>query len=397
MRDQLAHELETALEREQSNRLPDLAWVVARGRRLRMQRYTAVALSVVAVVAVVGTVIAVLPSPGSGQVSRRESPSHLRITARGLVIEHMSQQEQARVFAFRALAASGLMDPFGKRSYTYVDGAHNSRTDGGWRIGFAAIDCRPRQTSGHYVFTCRGLSGEDRLGNARTDTYVTANLKAGRWSVFAVQGNMPADERNRVVGYTLPQRSEPSHWEFPATGYWHGPGETGEAFALWVGPYPTSAPGSTCEIKGSDASGNAVGKPSRFYVGPPTRPFDVAGWIHGGGVMGPRRDVAQVKIDCHQVSRLDHWELASDPRLVGPPGQVMGVVAELVWIGNRSFASGALCTATLVDGSGKVVWRGSGRVEGQTGGTGPIHTPVLVSTRRQKIDAQAVGDFSCRS
>ncbi len=23
------------------------------------------------------------------------------------------------------------------------------------------------------------------------------------------------DERERVVGYTLPQREEPSHWEFP--------------------------------------------------------------------------------------------------------------------------------------------------------------------------------------
>jgi hypothetical protein len=307
----------------------------------------------------------------------------------------MSSQEQAQVFAVRALAATGLMDPFGKPSYWYTYRDDTTKTEAGWRIGFAASDCLPRKWNGSYAFTCRGLSGENDSG-ALTDTFVTVSLTNRRWSVVGVQGNMPVDERNRVVGYSLRQRNEPSHWEFPATGYWPGPGESDEEVALWVGPYPTSAPGSTCEARGLNAHGGDVGPPSQFYVAPPRRPFEVAGWIHGGEV-DRSHAIVRVKVDCYQVSRQDHWEVASDPTIIGSPGQVVGITAQLVWSGNQDFAAGAMCTATLVDRSGKVVWRGSGTVEGQAGGTRPIRTSALVTTGGRKIDAQAVGEFSCKS
>jgi hypothetical protein len=61
-------------------------------------------------------------------------------------VERMSGQEQAEVFAFRALAATGLMNPFGKRSYNFTYEDDTTRTDKGWRIGFAASDCQPRKT-----------------------------------------------------------------------------------------------------------------------------------------------------------------------------------------------------------------------------------------------------------
>ncbi|HZJ48393.1 MAG TPA: hypothetical protein VFD97_05090 [Acidimicrobiia bacterium] len=211
--------------------------------------------------------------------------------------EAMSEQEQAEVFAFRAVADTGLMDPFGKRSYlfTYVD--DTTETDSGWRIGFAASDCEPRKGT----ITCRGLSGEDPdLGNALTDTYVTVGLSDGQWQVTDVDGNMLEDERGRLIGYTLPERKEASHWEFPAIGVWPGDDqEIIEMMALWVGPYPTTAPGSVCNVELFDGNDNPVGEPWVFYQEPPNRPFERAGWIHGRQ-LEPAQGVARGVVNCHQ-------------------------------------------------------------------------------------------------
>ena len=116
------------------------------------------------------------------------------------IVEEMTEQERAEVFAFRALADTGLMNPFGKRSYNFTSADDTTQADDGWRIGFAASDCEPRGGT----FTCRGLSGEDpELGNALTDTFVTVALGDGRGRVVGVEGNMLDDEQERVIGYTL--------------------------------------------------------------------------------------------------------------------------------------------------------------------------------------------------
>ncbi len=313
------------------------------------------------------------------------------------VVEEMTEQERAEVFAFRALADTGLMNPFGKRSYNFTYADDTTETDDGWRIGFAASDCEPRDGT----FTCRGLSGEDtRLGNALTDTFVTVALDGGRWRVVDVDGNILVDERERVIDYTLPQREEPSHWEFPAVGVW--PSDEGvsiEMMALWVGAYPTSTPGSVCEFQALDGNDDPVGEPQFFYQEPPNRPFERAGWIRGTGIE-PASDVARGVVECHQYTGRG-WEAASDPEIVGSPGDVSGVTAELVWRGDEGFTSTAVCRATLVDEAGDELWEGSGRVEPLWRPSElkdyPYRAEIFVSTRGESVDAQRIGEFTCAS
>jgi hypothetical protein len=219
------------------------------------------------------------------------------------LVEGMSEQEQAEVFAFRALAATGLMNPFGKRSYNFTYEDYTTRTDKGWRIGFAASDCQPREVDAGYSFTCTGLSGEHpETGNALADTFLTVRLKNKEWAVVGVEGNMLDHERNRVIGYKVAQREEPSHWEFPAVGSWPiGRGVSFAAMALWVGPYPTSAPGSVCELRASDTPLEDLGGSRRFYQEPPNREFERAGWIRGIDEIRVGEN-AEIVVHCHQYT-----------------------------------------------------------------------------------------------
>ena len=313
------------------------------------------------------------------------------------IVEEMTEQERAEVFAFRALADTGLMNPFGKRSYNFTYADDTTQADDGWRIGFAASDCEPRGGA----FTCRGLSGEDpELGNALTDTFVTVALGDGRGRVVGVKGNMLDHEQERVIGYTLQQREEASHWEFPAVGMW--PGDEGaiiEMMALWVGAYPTSAPGSVCEIQAVNAQGEAVGDRMVFYQEPPSRAFERAGWIRGTQTQ-PTEDVARLAVDCRQyVGR--GWEIGSGPEDLGGPGEVSGVSAEIVWRGDQGFTTGAVCSSTLVDEAGGVVWEGSQRIlplwRPSELKNYPYRSDVLISTRGKSVDAQSIGEFTCKS
>jgi|GEM_PF-1612631 len=312
------------------------------------------------------------------------------------IVEELTEQEQAEVFAFRALADTGLMNPFGKRSYnfTYLD--DTTQTDDGWRVGFAASDCEPRDET----FTCRGLSGEGSDGNALTDTFMIIALHEGQWHVVDVEGNMLADERERVVGYTLPQREEPSHWEFPAVGVW--PSDDGvfiEMVALWVGAYPTTAPGSVCEVQALNGNDVPVGEPRLSYEEPPNRSFERAGGVRGTEIE-PSSDVERVVVVCRQYTGRG-WEVASDPQIVGSPGQVSGAAAKLTWRGDEGITTAAVCRATLVDEAGDEVWEGSGRVEPLWRPNElkdyPYHAEVFVSTRGEPVDAEAVGEFTCQS
>jgi TolB protein len=215
------------------------------------------------------------------------------------LVEETSEQQQAEIFAFRAVAAEGLMDPHGSRSYLFTYADDTTRTADGWRIGFASSDCEPQQTDEGFHFTCRGLSGEDELGNALTDTYVSVGLHDGLWRVLDIEGNMLPDERERLLGVSLPQRTEPSHWEFPAIGHWDYEGTAHvEMVALWVGPYPTAAPGSFCEVHPIDADGASTGEPMRFYEPPPSRPFERGGWIRGMGL--PEGSAGIADVACRQ-------------------------------------------------------------------------------------------------
>lgn len=212
--------------------------------------------------------------------------------------EHMSEKEQAQIFAFRALAETGLMEPFSRRSYLFTSAEDTTQVGDAWRIAFAASDCEPRDNT----FTCNAISGDEMPnGNPRPDTFVTVELD-GRWIVTGVEGNMPEAERRRVVGYDAAPIAGPSRWEFPATEVWPtGHGFMIEMIYLWIGPYPTEAPGSVCEMTMLDAAGRPVGEPERFYEEPPNRAFEHAGGVRALDLEGVEGDIADVTVDCYQA------------------------------------------------------------------------------------------------
>lgn len=382
----------------------DMAEVERRGRRGRVLAVASRSLLAAALIAIVTTSVFSEPfgdrsaqlRPGEGTGSTGDATAPSQRGPQGELFESVSQQTQAEIFAFRALAAIELMDPYGKRSYNWTYDEDTTRTDAGWQVGFAASDCEPRDKSQ----TCTGLSGEDpELGNAITDTFVTVALDERVWTVVDVEGNMLAEERERVIGYSLPQEQEPSHWDFAAVGMWEG--EFGLAMTpIWVGPYPTQAPGSVCEVQWVDASGDPLGKPSSFYQEPPRRPFERGGWVRGGGGEKPKGDAADAAVTCEQYTG-EGWEVASQPQVVGTPGEVTGVTAELVWHGDEGFTTGAVCTASLQDADGETVWDGSGSVTPlwRPGDMKryPYRTDVFVSTRGESVDAERIGDFECES
>jgi len=136
-----------------------------------------------------------------------------------------------------------------------------------------------------------------------------------------------------------------------------------------------------------------------FYQEPPSRAFERAGWIRGTQTQ-PTEDVARVAVDCRQyVGR--GWEIGSGPEVLGGPGEVSGVSAEIVWRGDQGFTTAAVCSATLVDESGGVVWEGSQRIlplwRPSELKNYPYRSDVLISTRGKSVDAQSIGEFTCKS
>ncbi len=399
MRDELGTRLERALEGKDTGRSPDLQWVLARGGRLRVLRFAAITLSAMAVVGVIAVAGVLLP--GDGTSPAPVTDDHLVGPQESLpprqtgkeVVEEMTEGEKAEVFAFRALTATGLMEPFGKRNFILTRG-RSSRTDAGWRIEVAVSDCQPRGGT----MTCRGLSGEDGVGNPRTDTVITVALDNGRWTVIDLEGNVLDEERGRIVGYTLRQREEPSHWEFPAVGV-SPDAQFVEMWALWVGPYPTTAPGSVCRLQGVNDDQEVVGETRLFYVEAPQRSIDADGWVRGTDLESTS-GLRDAVVDCHQYTGRG-WEVASEPEVVRNDGVIAGVAAKLVWRGAEGFTASAVCLATLVDEAGEVVWEGSAKIEPFWRPSElrdyPYRWDVLVPYRGEQKDAEVVGDFSCKS
>lgn len=255
------------------------------------------------------------------------------------------------------------------------------------------------------AFTCTGLSGEDpETGNALTDTFVTVALGDGAWVVVAVEGNMLQEERDRLLGYSLAQQDEPSHWEFPSVGVWRD--EQGrptgmDLVALWVGPFPTEAMGSVCDVRALDAQGSDLGSVRLLYEEPPDRAFERAGWLIGTGLDDPPDGMTAAVAQCRQYTGAG-WEVASDPELVRQDGTVVGVRARLEWHGDEGFTTPAVCHVEVVDDAGSVVWEGSTRVEAQwpppKPDDYPYHADVFILRRADASGADdRVAGFSCRS
>jgi hypothetical protein len=278
----------------------------------------------------------------------------------GGITESISEEQQADIFAFRAVAAVGLMNPHGERVLTFTYADDTTRTSDGWKVGFAAADCQSRDG----VSTCRGLSGEDpETGNAITDTYVAVTSDGSAWTVTDVTGNILPEEHDRLVGYTLPIKSEPSHWEFPAIDTSQEGRDVGYAtFALWAGPYPTMARGSVCDVRALDAGGNDLGSSAAFYEEAPNREFERAGWELSAGIKSPPAGITAVTVRCVPYIG-DGWAVASTPTVVRDGDVVVGVEVRLEWHGDPSITTPAVCHVVVADATGATAWTAAGRVE----------------------------------
>jgi len=392
--DKLRRELRRSVDENGMHR-SDVGWVLERGQELRRRRSLVIGAVGVAFAVLAGIAVTALSRPDGDRLPLQGDRDATKDALRGEVVEDVSERFRAEIFAFRALAATDLMGPFLKRSYNWTYEDDTSETAEGWKVGFAASDCLPRGG----VFTCRGLSGEDpKLGNALTDTYVVVVLVDGQWEVLDVEGNMLDSDRTRIVGFSLPDRHEPSHWDFAAVDVWKDQHETFSMIPIWVGPYPTTAPGSLCQTTFVDENGKRVGTPTTFYQEPPSRPFERGGWHRGGGIV-PDEPFVDAEVRCRQY-RGQGWEITDGPRLVGPVGEVSGVSAELIWRGGKGFTSAFVCRTTLLDADGKVVFKGSGRLEPLWRPSElrdyPYEATIIVPTRgRSSVDAHSVGDFGC--
>ena len=399
MHDDITSNLKHAASGDLSDDTPDLGWVLERGHVLRLRRLigTAViglgAVALIVVVAVtslpgastIGPVIDKKPLPGRGP---DQQPRHA-------LIEPTTEQDRAEIFAFRAMAATGLMDPHGSRSYGFTYAEDTSQTGDGWQIGFAAMDCAPKKNSQ----TCKGSSGEDERGNAITDTYIGVRFEKKRWTVVSAEGNIPDEDRAKVVGYSLRQRREASHWEFPAVGVWDiGDESMISMVALWVGPYPTKAPGSVCELRTFDSEGNELSRQTLMYQEAPNREFEQAGWVLGTD--SGDEDAVSGSVTCEQYTG-PGWAVTSEPHLVRDDGKVYGASARLEWRGPQGFTASASCYANFVDDRGEVVYRGSAKLEPLWRPSElrnyPYRKTILVSTRGRSLDASRVEDFGCKT
>lgn len=357
MREELTAELEAALGAESADREPDLAWVLKRGARVRRVRralMSAGALVVFAAGAVSVNALQVEKDAGAPPMAGARSTPDVQEPLAREVVEDIPESFQAEIFAIRALDAVGLMTLDG-RGFLLNPEEDPVDTPDGWRVAFSATECDPS--------TCRPLSGErdPESGNAVSDTFLYVALEDGRWEVLGTEGNMTREDHEALLGFSLPHVREPSHWE--AHGVVAGGLDEGfsvQMLPVWVGPVPTTAPGSVCSIQPLDSEGDPVGSAAPFFQEAPKHKLERAGAVHGRGLSAPKSAV-DARVACRQHTG-PGWEVSEvDKTTEGR--DIVGLSAELVWRGEQGFTTAAVCHGTLLDEDQELAFEGSGRVE----------------------------------
>ena len=309
----------------------------------------------------------------------------------GVLYEPADEATRAKIFTLRALAATELMEPLSSRTYLMKDREAPAVQEGNdWALFFGPNDCAPRGN----LYTCRPVSGD-----RPTEVSVRVSLIGSRWEVVEIEGDMPEVDRDAVIRFSLQDEPEPSRWDMTAAAVGGEPDNRFiEVWPIWVGPYPTKAPGSVCKGTPLDADGEPVGRVTTFYQERPTRPFEVHGWSRGGGINLPAEAV-EAEVECRQRSR-QGWVLISEPELIESPGGPVGAEATMRWEGEQGFTAPLRCHITLLDPQGEVVWEGDefpppvwppDKVDSH-----PYETVVRVSFPSAP-SATEVGEFDCES
>lgn len=264
----------------------------------------------------------------------------------GVLYEHIDEVTRAKIFVLRALTATELRQPLSSRTYGVMDDLAGNRQGNRGVFSLTASDCAPRDN----VHTCRGSTEAH-------EALITVALLGVNWEVVGIDGEMPDEDRGALMGFSLPDKREPSHWDMSAAAVGEGTDRSNrfvEVWPFWVGPYPTDALGSVCEATPVDALGAAVGLPTVFYQESPNRPFEVDDWARGGGVNIPAEAV-DATVECTQYTGKG-WVRVSEPRFIGSPERPFGVEATMRWVGDPRFTTPLKCHVTLLDENGEVVW-----------------------------------------
>lgn len=281
--DDLGRRLEDGVRRRQLLKEPDLAAVVTRGRRVRLYRGAGLTAWAVILLVVSGLVLASVTRDGSGGIPVVAATEVADGSAP--VVEDIPQKDQAEIFAFRAVAGAGLMDPLGDRTFLFSRSDYTRPKSDGWEVGFVLHDCS-QQTAGDDEQGCTWTSGEDNNGMPFPDTFVDVALEDGTWLVRDVRGGtMSADEFAALEQHQLEQQPEPSHWEYPAVAI-RREGEQPQVVALplWVGPIPSEAPSSECVTTALGDDDEVIFE-STFTEGAPG-----AGYLRAAAVRGQEFD-----------------------------------------------------------------------------------------------------------
>lgn len=292
--------------------------------------------------------------------------------------QEMAIQERAEVFAIRALVHADLFDP---RGYYYSFSEDVKKVDrSSWRIAFGASRCGWfTNKKGERFKTCKGLSGHDKLGNSKTDAWLTVTFSGDAWSVTKLEGNFVGKAR-QMLRFTLPDRNEIPHWEYPSVAFQvKGRNTAFEAADLWVGPIPYRGPGSYCRVIGQNEAGDVIYEGKPMYHNAPDSHWERAGGLMSSGFEGR---AAEVTIECTRFEG-DGWQPVSiELEVIGD--EAVRVIAPLRFYGEHANSAAAECDAILYDADDQVLGNGFQQIRGAF--TGPNEEPIYNLSFRIETD-----------
>lgn len=247
--------------------------------------------------------------------------------------------QQAEVFALRALAHTGLLDANGE---LYDIRGPAEASGEGWTIPFQRLFCSVIDGAD----SCRPAEGGE--SRERADAFVSVVLIDGEWQVTATEGNFDADDALRLRDVSLPQTDEAPQWDLPAPTV-DSRREFGivEVVSIWTGPLDYDGPGTICRLTTWDDDGTPK-EDLPTYQPPPasnldrTSGFMIEGW-HAGAV--------DAEYDCHPFEGAG-WQPDEDVKFEKLDGAVHSGV-KMRWQGQQVINGESKCVAQAMDADGR--------------------------------------------
>jgi hypothetical protein len=372
---------------------PDLSGVTVRAQRRRWRRRLAVGAVCVGLLAGSWAIVSLLPTddsrpgPDLAPADKLPPPEPIRVEP-----DPGTEQDQAAVFAVRAIANTGLLDPLGDY-YHYREIEKKGKS---WVVGFGASTCLPT--------TCKPKSGEeDELGFAPVDAWLHVTKDGETWSVVDASGNFSPGDTRILISFTYNQRQEVPHVEYPTVRVDEPIGSDDDggldirAAGLWVGPIPSDVPGSVCTLRGFDAGGKTVYEGVPMWEDAAREESMRSGWLFGTGIPGDA-GAETAAIDCVPFEGRG-WYTETEPQ-VEAHGSRVDVKASLVWCDVGMTNADSSCTATVYDADGRALGEDRQPISGfwppSRAEDPPFHETVFFHMNVPNAQAAATATVECR-